>query len=215
METSKFTFNQKVTPSAVKVMLTMFLDSQGVLLAYFQKRDENVNSTLYCEVLLKLQDAIHRKRPGVLARWVLLHHDNARPHTARATQERTQELQWELLAHLPYSPDLAPSDFHLFGPLKNHLGGRRFTDDDVETEAFKVAETTVKRLQCCKFQYTGKASRQVYQCWWRICREINVSSWFECHMFYVLYPFVTYLLTLPRIINCNLFFILVGCKTFS
>jgi hypothetical protein len=41
--------------------------------------------------------------------------------------------------------------------------------------------------------------RQVYQCWWRICREIYVFSRFQYHMFYVLYPFVTYLLTLPRI----------------
>jgi hypothetical protein len=40
---------------------------------------------------------------------------------------------------------------------------------------------------------------QVYQCSWRICREIKVPSRFECHMFYVLYPFVTHLLTLPRI----------------
>jgi hypothetical protein len=40
---------------------------------------------------------------------------------------------------------------------------------------------------------------QVYQCWWRICREINVFSRFEYHMFYVVYPFVTYLLTLPSI----------------
>jgi hypothetical protein len=42
--------------------------------------------------------------------------------------------------------------------------------------------------------------RQVYQCWWRICREINAffppSSNITC--FYVLYPFVTYLMTLPR-----------------
>jgi hypothetical protein len=28
---------------------------------------------------------------------------------------------------------------------------------------------------------------QVYQYWWRICREINVFSRFEYHMFYVLY----------------------------
>jgi hypothetical protein len=39
---------------------------------------------------------------------------------------------------------------------------------------------------------------QVYQCWWRIYREINVSSSFEYHMFYSLYPFVAYLLTLCR-----------------
>jgi hypothetical protein len=37
---------------------------------------------------------------------------------------------------------------------------------------------------------------QVYQCWWKICREINVSFFsFEYHMFYVSYPFVAYLLT--------------------
>jgi hypothetical protein len=36
---------------------------------------------------------------------------------------------------------------------------------------------------------------QVYQCWWRICREINVYFRFEYDMFYVLYPFVNF----PRI----------------
>jgi hypothetical protein len=30
-------------------------------------------------------------------------------------------------------PELAPSDFNLFGPLRKHLGGRRFaTDGDVQ-----------------------------------------------------------------------------------
>jgi hypothetical protein len=62
-----------------------------------------------------------------------------------------------------------------------------------------VAETTVKRLLCCGFRHIAKAMGQVYQCWWRICQEVNVFPSFEYHMFYVLYPFVTYLLTLPRI----------------
>ncbi|GFO26038.1 histone-lysine N-methyltransferase SETMAR [Plakobranchus ocellatus] len=32
-------------------------------------------------------------------------------------------------------PDLAPSDFHLFGPLKRHLGGMAFeTEDDLISE---------------------------------------------------------------------------------
>jgi histone-lysine N-methyltransferase SETMAR len=44
----------------------------------------------------------------------------------------------ETSEHPPYSPDLAPSDFHLFGPLKNYLGGKRFPDDkEVETELWK------------------------------------------------------------------------------
>jgi histone-lysine N-methyltransferase SETMAR len=88
------------------------------------------------EVLFNMRDAIRRKRPGQLARGVLLHHDNARPHTARATQEIIQELQRELLEHPPYSPDLVPSDFHLFGPLRYHLCCKRFADDEeAEMEA--------------------------------------------------------------------------------
>jgi len=34
-----------------------------------------------------------------------------------------------VIPHPPYSPDLAPSDFHLFGPLKDALLGTRFEDD--------------------------------------------------------------------------------------
>jgi hypothetical protein len=37
---------------------------------------------------------------------------------------------------------------------------------------------------------------QVYQCWWRIYREIKVFSRFECFMFYVLYELMTYLVSL-------------------
>jgi hypothetical protein len=81
METSQFTFNKNsgIIPSVGKVMLTVFWDSQGVLLALLQDCSENVNSASYCEVLLKLQDVIHRKCPGQPARGVLLHHDNVRP----------------------------------------------------------------------------------------------------------------------------------------
>jgi transposase len=45
---------------------------------------------------------------------------------------------WELLERPPYSSDLAPNDFYLFGLLKIHLGGKRFTDDEeVETDVQK------------------------------------------------------------------------------
>jgi histone-lysine N-methyltransferase SETMAR len=105
-------------------MLIVIWDFQGILSAHFQKHGEKVNSASNCEVLFKLQDEVHRKRPGQLARGVLLQYNNARPRTARITHERIRELECKLLEHLPYSPDLAPSDFHLSGPLKNQLGGK-------------------------------------------------------------------------------------------
>jgi hypothetical protein len=54
----------------------------------------------------------------------------------------------------------------------------------------EVAETAVRRLLCCRFQRTGKAMGKVYQCWWRTCRETNVFSRFQYHMFYVLYMYI-------------------------
>ena len=39
-----------------------------------------------------------------------------------------------MVPHPPYSPDLAPSDYHLFGLLKNHLRGIKFSDDEAVKE---------------------------------------------------------------------------------
>jgi histone-lysine N-methyltransferase SETMAR len=57
---------------------------------------------------------------------VLLFHDNAWLHTATATVQTVQWLGFELLPHPRYSPDLAPSDYHIFGPLKETVHSHRF-----------------------------------------------------------------------------------------
>jgi histone-lysine N-methyltransferase SETMAR len=66
----------------------------------------------------------------------MLLHDNARPHAAARTQAMLQNFGWEVFEHPAYSPDLTPSDFHLFPKLKEFLGGRRFKSDEV-TDAVK------------------------------------------------------------------------------
>jgi hypothetical protein len=45
---------------------------------------------------------------------VLFLHDNAPAHRALATQKKLAYLGFQCLDHPPYSPDLAPSDYHLF-----------------------------------------------------------------------------------------------------
>jgi hypothetical protein len=41
-------------------------------------------------------------------------------------------MHWKIINHPPYSPDYAPSDFHLFGPMNVHLGGQTFKTDDLK-----------------------------------------------------------------------------------
>jgi hypothetical protein len=50
------------------------------------------------------------------------------PHTAAATQDLIVTLGWEEFGHPPYSPDLAPSYFHVFLHLKIFIGGQQFHD---------------------------------------------------------------------------------------
>jgi len=56
---------------------------------------------------------------------------NARLHTARQTQTLLHDaFHWDTSDHPPYSPALAPSDFYHFSKMKEHLVGKRFTDDE-------------------------------------------------------------------------------------
>jgi histone-lysine N-methyltransferase SETMAR len=58
---------------------------------------------------------------------VLLQQDNARPHTAKKTLQKIEELEGtELLPHPTFSPDLEPSDDCLFRSMAQFLRGKKF-----------------------------------------------------------------------------------------
>jgi transposase len=79
--------------------------------------------------------------------------DNARPHTSTAARNRPllEHLNWELFGRPPYSPDLAPSDYHLFSYLKNWVGSQRFNSNEGLMEGVK----TWLRSQATGFFDTG------------------------------------------------------------
>jgi histone-lysine N-methyltransferase SETMAR len=116
-----------------KVLLCCFWDERGMLYYELLTGNETVNANVYSRQLRALADAIREKRRR-RARVVLLH-DNARPHVAAATRQQLESLNWETLPHPAYSPDIAPSDFHLFRALKNSLRGKHFVHfSDLESE---------------------------------------------------------------------------------
>jgi hypothetical protein len=48
--------------------------------------------------------------------------------------------------HPPYSPDLAPSDFHLFGYPKDRLQGQHFEDGDQLFDAIMALTRTIEKV---------------------------------------------------------------------
>jgi transposase len=65
-------------------------------------------------------------RRGILTKGVVLLHDNAlSPH--RGSHKCFNQLfNWEIFHHPPYSPDLAPIDYHLFAKMKVSLDTQHF-----------------------------------------------------------------------------------------
>jgi hypothetical protein len=74
------------------------------------------------EEIRKWRDTHRTKR----TRTLIVHADNARPHTARAFLEYLEANGMEKAPHSPYAPDLAPSDSFLFGYVKRMLCGCAF-----------------------------------------------------------------------------------------
>ncbi|GFX42713.1 histone-lysine N-methyltransferase SETMAR [Trichonephila clavipes] len=83
-----------------KVLLCLWWDRKGPVYFEFLKQGKTINADLYCNQLDKLNAAIKVKRPRLVSgKGILFHHDNARPHTARVTQQKLNALGWEVLGH--------------------------------------------------------------------------------------------------------------------
>ena len=91
-------------------------------------KDETMNKERYCNQLDKLRQAIQTLRPTKTE--VHLLHDNARPHIAKLVKEKLETFGWNIIPHPPYSPDTAPTDFHLFRSMQKFLDGKEFENDE-------------------------------------------------------------------------------------
>jgi hypothetical protein len=59
---------------------------------------------------------------------MIVHADNAGSHVAKCVTQYMDHNSLKRAYHPPYSPDLVPSDFDLFGYLKHQLQGQEFKE---------------------------------------------------------------------------------------
>jgi len=128
-----------VQKSAGKVFALIFWDQDGILLIDYLPKGQTITAEYYSSLLVEMKDILKEKCHGKVTKGVLFLHDNAKAHWALATQKKLAYLGFQCLDHTPYSPDMAPSDYHLFPGLKK-LKGRHFLSDE------KVIAATVTRL---------------------------------------------------------------------
>jgi hypothetical protein len=95
---------------------------------------------------------------------VLRLHVNAQPHTSLSTREAIVKMWWTVLPQPAFSPDLAPSNYHLFGPVKYALIERHFGDGNELKGSFR----DVLRSRCREFYKNGI---QCHNQRWQKCVE--------------------------------------------
>lgn len=115
-----------------KVLLSIFWDQKGIIYYEILKNNERVDAKRYQLQLIKMRQALHEQRPEYAHRHetVLLQHDNARPHVSILVKNTIADFGWEVLPHPPYSPDIAPCDYHLFRSMQHGLSEQRFLNDE-------------------------------------------------------------------------------------
>jgi histone-lysine N-methyltransferase SETMAR len=67
---------------------------------------------------------------------VLLLHDSVQPHTSFRTHEAIAKLGWSVFPDPAHSPNVATSDYHLFGPVNDAPCGHHFADDNKLKRSF-------------------------------------------------------------------------------
>jgi histone-lysine N-methyltransferase SETMAR len=116
------------TIASPKVMMTVFFSGARFWhISVLPQKTTMTGQRFVDDILHPLQERINKEEPS-LPIPVLLHYDNARCHCSKFPQN---SLLCSIFLHVqapPYSPDISPCDFYLFGYVKEKLKGRTFKD---------------------------------------------------------------------------------------
>jgi hypothetical protein len=75
---------------------------------------KNNQCEFYANLLDQFNDDLKKKLLHLAKKEIIFHQANARLHIYFVSMAKFHELCYKLLLHLPYSQDLAPSDYFLF-----------------------------------------------------------------------------------------------------
>jgi hypothetical protein len=119
---------ERHTIQSEKVMLTIAWNPTGFDLIDFLSRRAKFNGTHDVTNLLSPLAIWREAQIEMTDRKLIVHSDNSGAHTARRALDFLEQNGMERAPHPPYSPDLAPCDFSLFGSVKNLRADREIAD---------------------------------------------------------------------------------------
>jgi histone-lysine N-methyltransferase SETMAR len=160
--------NVKRTIPSKKMMVSAYFSRCDLVSVEFLPMGQKYSSQFFTETVLpNTEKKPAERRPKLRTTTAHLHVDNAKPHTSKMSIEKIEELGFILVLHPPYSPDPAPSDFFLFGYLKQHLEGKHFTRKD---QVIAAVKEVVNKIPLQTFQ------NMMHSCQYRLRRYIQLGG---------------------------------------
>ena len=143
-----------------KVMITVMFSKNRIFHIDMMKKGQSFNTEYFINNVL--EPTIDEFRKTSKKKKLKLHLDNCRVHNSKKSNEWYNKNGVVRVPHPPYSPDIAPSDFFLFGFIKDKLRGKKFTSPDDLLEA--ITEILG--------QISKEDRKRVFSCWIDRCKAV-------------------------------------------
>jgi hypothetical protein len=112
--------------STQRWMVTIVWNLRGIQIIRVLPNGCTFDSSYYQSEMPKPFSERRSGQAGAAGGTLIVHADNTRRHTAAESQQFMEENMMVRAPYPPYSPDLTPSDFDLFGLIKHCLRGQSF-----------------------------------------------------------------------------------------
>lgn len=138
-----------------KIMITVIWGVHGTYIIDDLPEGEHFNSNYFVEnILLPLQAQNNKIWPSRGNHKIWLHLDNCKIHNSIHTQTEISKTVFKRAPHPPYSPDIAPSDFFLFGYVKEKLSGKCYHErEDLFEEICSIIASIPYQMKVDTFDH--------------------------------------------------------------
>ena len=146
----KVEYRTSMEISTEKIMVTMFFNGNSLLCLDLLPKKNKFNQQYFIDYIIpeiqlntdEIEDEPNLKN-------MKIHMDNCKIHKGKLITQKLNDLKVKSIPHPPYSPDISPCDFWLFGRVKKYLEDKEIKDDfQLKTQILSCWESiTFEELQ--------------------------------------------------------------------
>jgi histone-lysine N-methyltransferase SETMAR len=147
-----------------KTMVTVFFNGTGDSVIDILPEGEKMNAVYFAANIIKdIREACYPHGRNTHDRKFVLHLDNCPLRNTKTVADAMEGSDLKRMPHPPYSPDLAPCDFFLFGYLKQALIAKDYTSpEDLLSEVTEIIRAIPHELLSRVFQ---NWKERLEECW--------------------------------------------------